>query len=257
MKLLLSVVSETEVAPAVEGGADIIDIKNPHEGSLGASFPHVIRRVRELTPPELPVSAAIGDVPNLPGTVALAALGASVCGIQYVKVGLFGVQDPHDAVSLLQAVRRSVNEHDPSVMVIAAGYADADKINSLSPLDLPGVAIAAGVNGCLLDTALKKEGSLLTNFGDIQLKDFVTQCQRANLLCALAGSLDETNIPHVCKFGADIIGVRTAACHGDRVNGRVDRQKVRQLKEMIALNASPSYDPCPAAPSPDRAFPRL
>ena len=257
MRLLVSVVSETEVTPAVEGGADIIDIKNPLEGSLGANFPHVIQRVRELTPPELQVSAAIGDVPNLPGTVALAALGASVCGVQYVKVGLFGVQDPYDAVSLLQAVRRAVNEHDPAIQVIAAGYADADKIKSLTPLDLPGVAIEAGVDGCLLDTALKSEGTLLTNFKDIQLKDFVTQCHRANLLCALAGSLDQTNIPHVCKFGADIIGVRTAACHGDRVNGRVDRQKVQQLKRMISLNASPSYDPSPAVPPLDPAFPRL
>ena len=91
MRLLVSVVNEEEVTAAVEGGADIIDVKNPREGTLGGNFPHVIRRVRKCTPSALDVSATIGDVPNLPGTVALAALGASTCGVQYVKVGLFGI----------------------------------------------------------------------------------------------------------------------------------------------------------------------
>ena len=50
MKLLVSVVNENEVAAAVEGGADIIDVKNPAEGALGANFPRVIRAVRKATP---------------------------------------------------------------------------------------------------------------------------------------------------------------------------------------------------------------
>ena len=246
MRLLVSVVTEKEVAAAVEGGADIVDVKNPREGALGGNFPHVIRQVRKNTPSELDVSATIGDVPNLPGTVALAALGASICGVQYVKVGLFGIQNPHDAVFLLQEVCRAVRAHDPGIQIIAAGYADADKVKALPPFNLPAVAIDAGVNGCLMDTAIKGDGTLLTKLGDVQLQHFVSQCKKANLLCALAGSLSLKDIPYICKFGADIIGVRTAACLGDRVNGRVDRQKVQQLKRIIALNASPSYAPFPS-----------
>jgi uncharacterized protein (UPF0264 family) len=239
MRLLVSVVNEEEVTAAVEGGADIIDVKNPREGTLGGNFPHVIRRVRKHTPPALEVSATIGDVPNLPGTVSLAALGASICGVQYIKVGLFGIQNPQDAVFLLQQVCRAAREHDRAIQIIAAAYADADKIKALHPYHLPAVAIEAGVNGCLLDTALKGDGTLLTNLGDVQLQEFVSHCLKANLLCALAGSLSLKDIPHVCKFGADIIGVRTAVCRGDRVNGQVDRQKVKRLKEEIALNVSP------------------
>jgi len=239
MRLLVSVVNEEEVTAAVEGGADIIDVKNPREGTLGGNFPHVIRRVRKHTPPALEVSATIGDVPNLPGTVSLAALGASICGVQYIKVGLFGIQNPQDAVFLLQQVCRAVREHDRAIQIIAAAYADADKIKALHPYHLPAVAIEAGVNGCLLDTALKGDGTLLTKLRDVQLQEFVSHCLKANLLCALAGSLSLKDIPHVCKFGADIIGVRTAVCRGDRVNGQVDRQKVKRLKEEIALNVSP------------------
>ena len=80
MRLLVSVTDAAEARVAVEGGVDIVDVKNPAEGSLGAPGPGVIERVRQVVPPERAVSAAIGDLPNLPGTAALAALGAARSG---------------------------------------------------------------------------------------------------------------------------------------------------------------------------------
>ena len=75
MRLLVSVVDADEARTAAAAGADIVDVKNPAEGSLGAPSPAVIAGVRAAVPTELPVSAAIGDMPNLPGTAALAAAG--------------------------------------------------------------------------------------------------------------------------------------------------------------------------------------
>jgi hypothetical protein len=242
MQLLVSVTRESEVQSAVAGGADIVDIKNPREGALGASFPRVIRRVRELTPPHIPVSAAVGDVPNLPGTVALAALGAASCGVQYVKVGLMGPRDYHDAVFLLQEVCRAVRAHQAGLQIIATAYADAHKVNALPPAVLPRVAADAGVDGCLLDTACKGNGSLITNLTKNELFDFVSQCKEAGLISALAGSLGTADVPLICQLGADVIGFRTAACQGDRVNGQVSAQHVRQLKRLIEQHASPVSD---------------
>lgn len=257
MKLLVSVAREEEVSPAVDGGADIIDVKNPPEGSLGANFPRVIQRIRKLTPPELPVSATIGDAPNLPGLMALAALGAAMCGIQYVKVGLLGTQSPRAAVFLLQQVCQAVRDYSPHTRIIAAAYADAHKVKALPPLTLPAVAQEAGVDGCLLDTLRKGEGTLWTNLSTAQLQDFTAQCREAHLLCALAGSLAEEDIPRVYKLGVDIIGVRTAACRGDRVSGLVDRNKVQRLKKIIAANMSRESSPLPAIPPDDAVHSRL
>ncbi|MEJ2306473.1 MAG: (5-formylfuran-3-yl)methyl phosphate synthase, partial [candidate division WOR-3 bacterium] len=47
MKLLVSVVNKTEALDSIKGGADIVDVKNPTEGSLGANFPRVIRQVKD------------------------------------------------------------------------------------------------------------------------------------------------------------------------------------------------------------------
>ena len=82
---------------------------------------------------------------------------------------------------LLQEVCRAAREHDLAIQIIAAGYADADKVKALPPYHLPAVAIEAGVNGCLLDTALKGDGTLLTKLRDVQLQEFVSQCLAEDL----------------------------------------------------------------------------
>src|SRR3954468_19634249 len=153
MRLLVSVVDAGEARAPAAAGADIVDVKNPAEGSLGAPSPTVIERVRAAVPPALPVSVAIGDMPNLPGTAALAALGAARSGASFVKVGLWGVSTEAAAVSLLRAVREAAT----GAVVVAGAYADARRVAPapLAPQLLPRVAAAAGVEVCLLDTAVK------------------------------------------------------------------------------------------------------
>ena len=234
MELLISVIGEQEVAAAVAGRADIVDVKNPREGSLGANFPHVIRAVRDATPATIPVSVAIGDVPNLPGTAALAAAGAAGCGVQYVKVGLLGPRDHDEAFAVLAAVCRAAKEQDPAVRVMATAYADARKTGSLPPLELPSVAAEAGVDGCMIDTAGKSGGTLFTALGRTELETFVARCRRAGLLCALAGSLSATDVPRLRELAPDIVGFRGAACGDGRRDGSVDRDAVLRLKDLVA-----------------------
>ena len=146
MRLLVSVVDEGEARAAAAAGADIVDVKNPGEGSLGAPSPAIIEGVRAAVPAQLPVSAAIGDMPNLPGTAALAALGAARCGAAFVKVGLWGATTEPEAVALLRAVRDAV-AGVPGTVVVAAAYADARRVahGPLAPELLVRAARAAGV----------------------------------------------------------------------------------------------------------------
>ena len=101
MLLLISPINHDEAIESIEGGADIVDVKNPKEGSLGANFPWVIKDIRELTPSDMLVSATLGDVPYKPGTVSLAAMGALVSGADYIKVGLYGPSNYEEAVEVM------------------------------------------------------------------------------------------------------------------------------------------------------------
>ena len=227
MRLLVSVVDAGEARVAAAAGADIVDVKNPAEGSLGAPSPAVIADVRAAVPAELPVSAAIGDMPDLPGTAARAARGAASSGAAFVKVGLWGVSTADGAVALLRAVRDAV----PGAVVVAAGYADARRVAHapLAPELLPGVARAAGVGVCLLDTAVKDGRGLLAWLSPRALAALVGEAHAAGLEVALAGALRAEDLPVVRATGADIAGVRSAACGDGRRSGPLDAARVRAL----------------------------
>lgn len=235
MKLLVSVVNKVEALESIEGGADIIDVKNPKEGSLGANFPRVIKQVKEILPRNLELSATIGDLPNLPGTASLAALGAAVSGVDYVKVGLFGVKTVQEATKLMTEVVIATKEYDSNLKTIACGYADYRFVGCVNPLKLPQVAHSAQADGVLIDVKIKdRTGNLFNFLGDEELRDFVKEAQGYNLLAALAGSLDTKDIRRVNSLGADIIGVRGAVCtKKNRLTGELKEAKVAEfVKEL-------------------------
>ena len=238
MKLLVSVMDADEARAAATAGADLVDVKNPGEGSLGAPVPAVIAAVRAAVPVALPVSAAIGDMPNLPGTAALAALGAARSGATFVKVGLWGTTSEPDAVALLRAVREAV----PGAVLVAAAYADAVRVPHapLAPELLPRVAHAAGVDVCLLDTAIKDGRGLLEWLSPDALTRLVADAHAAGLEVALAGALRAEELPVIRDTGADVAGVRSAACHEGRRAGRLDAERVRALRRYATAGVSVS-----------------
>jgi (5-formylfuran-3-yl)methyl phosphate synthase len=241
MRLLVSVMDGGEAARALQAGADIVDLKDPAEGSLGAPRPSTIRDVRASIPAHVPVSVAIGDLPHLPGTAALAARGAAECGAAYVKVGLMGSSTEPEAVELLRAVRDAVADRS-GVAVIAAAYADARRVASrpLAPELIAHVAREAGVAGCLIDTAIKDGRGLLHWLEPQTIARVAREARAAGLLVALAGSLGERDLEAVAPLGADIVGVRSAACRDGRRDGPLDPARVRRLSALCRAAPQPS-----------------
>ena len=67
MKLLVSVVDAGEARAAAAAGADIVDVKNPAEGSLGAPTPDVIAAVRAAVPRSCPSAPRSATCRTCPG----------------------------------------------------------------------------------------------------------------------------------------------------------------------------------------------
>src|SRR5208283_5950216 len=180
------------------------------------------------------VSCALGDVPNLPGSISLAALGAASLGVDYIKVGLYGFKTPKEAVFLLQNISKAAKDCNPKIKVAAAGYADAERICAINPLSIPKIASLAQVDLAMIDTALK-DGKTLFNFLSAkQLEKFVHESHKLGLEAALAGSLRKQDLPVVYGLGADVAGLRGAACtNSDRVSGHITRKLVQELVETV------------------------
>lgn len=241
MRLLVSVVDAAEARVAAAGGADVIDVKDPSRGALGEAAPHVVRAVREVTPAHLPVSVALGDGPFTPASAAAGAGAGAEAGAAFVKLGLRQTA-PGIAGALLRAARASLPD---GVQLVAAGFADFERAGAPHPLDLPGIAAAAGAQGCLLDTAVKDGRGLFHWLGEAALAAFVAACRAHGILSALAGSLRAEDLGRLAPLGPDLVGVRGAACVGDRVGGRVDADRVRALVRARSDR--------PSGSAPDRA----
>lgn len=234
MLLLISPINTEEALEAIEGGADIIDVKNPKEGSLGANFPWVIKNIRDVTPKEMLVSATLGDVPYKPGTVSLAALGASVSGADYIKVGLYGTKNYDEAFEVMKNVVKTVNDYNENAIVVASGYADANRVGAVDPTEIPKVAADAGADLAMVDTAVKDGKTLFDFMNEEKIKQFNDEIHDYGLKSALAGSIKKNQLQTLYNLGTDVVGIRGAACTGgDRNSGQIHRSAVMELKNMI------------------------
>ena len=221
MKILISPISVEEVKIVAQSAADIIDIKNVNEGSLGAQFPLVTKEMVEVIRPfKKECSATLGDLPYKPGTAALAALGLVRCGVDYIKAGLYGPKNFSEAFDMIIAIVQTVRAFSDHIKVVAAGYADWRKFNGLSPYDLVAAAKEAAADVVLIDTAVKDGSTLFEAMAYQEIQQFVEQAKSCHLEVALAGSLKESHLPRLAEIAPDIIGVRGAVCaKGNRKAG--------------------------------------
>jgi len=222
MRLLVSVVSAAEARRALVGGAHIIDVKDPAEGPLGAPSPRILSEVVGAVGAAAPVSVALGDLPNLPHTAALAARGAVLSGAAYVKVGLRGVRELDGAVALMRAVADAAG---PRTAVIAAAYAEADALDppAFPPWRLPELVRRAGISGALVDTFVKDGRGLYAWMSESELADLVARTRCAGAIFGVAGQLKRGQLRRVA---ADVVGVRSAVCHGDDRTAELDAELV-------------------------------
>jgi len=143
VKLLISPQNLEEAIEALAGGADIIDVKNPKEGPLGANFPWVIKEIKQLVPEGVELSCTLGEAPNLPGSMTLAAYGAASLRVNYIKMGLSGVQTVQKATNLLENIVRATKMCNPEIKVVATGYSDYLRADSIEPQLVVQAAFAA------------------------------------------------------------------------------------------------------------------
>ena len=237
IKLLISPKTVEEAKVVISAKVDLIDCKNPEEGSLGANFPWIIREMKNLIPMNSNqlLSATIGDFPDLPGSASLAALGATVAGADIIKVGLKGPKDEKTGIKLMKKVVKAVKDYNDTAKVVTAGYSDRIRMKS-SPdfMSIPVIASESGSDIAMLDTYFKDNLGLFDFLTVDQLIQFKNKAKDYNLEVALAGNLRKKDIPYIINISPDIIGVRSVVCEGyDRINGSIKPQLIEGLKKEL------------------------
>lgn len=233
--LMISVINGEESLAALEGGADLIDIKNPLEGALGAPAPGSIQDVCAVLEGKKPFSIALGQFPGKPGAAALAALGCAYFKPDYVKIAFIPHVSRSEILGTLKEIRKSLNYvmDQQKISLVSVAFADTMGYASWDLNDFATISREGGAEGCLIDTWEKKGKSLLNYLSWKEIEQFIDDCHRQNLFCGLAGSLRSSEVLALSSLKADIIGVRSAVCGGDRLGGTVSPQEVEELKKLI------------------------
>jgi uncharacterized protein (UPF0264 family) len=227
VQLLVSVANSIEARHAVAGGADLIDAKDPLTGALGALPLHTLRQIHSAVSGRRAVTAAIGDASD-EETIERTAFEYGATGVAFVKVGFAGIDEPAHVERLMKAAARGVRTSGRASLV-AVAYADA-VATSVDRFALVDLATRAGASGVLLDTADKHGPGLLYLLSPTAVAAWVATAHGCGLTVALAGKLTSEDLSRVVDTGADIAGVRGAACANGRTSGVVE-EKVRALKE--------------------------
>lgn len=226
-RMLASVTGPDEAEAAVAGGADIIDLKDPGRGALGAVEPSVVRAAVERVAGRRPCSAVTGDLPMEPGTIRAAVDAMAATGVEFVKLGVFPGADPEGAIRALAPLAERVR-------LVAVLFAD------LAPdLGLLHALGNAGFAGAMLDTARKGDGRLLDHMPVPALGRFVAACRERGLMCGLAGALEPPDVPRLLRLEPDLLGFRGALCAAGRA-GPLDPARVALVRGLIPREAPAS-----------------
>jgi len=239
VNLLVSVRSRQEAAAALAGGADIIDIKEPSQGSLGraaASVMDDITRFVRSQSPETIVSAALGEVAKI--ATSSRRIVWPETSLNLVKCGLSGLlpnvnqwQDSWQSFRQSKAVCH-LNQW------VAVSYADYQRANAPAPLDVFEEGFRIGCPVMLVDTFVKDGTGLFDWMSPPELKELRRVTQSSGTKLALAGQISASQIPQVLAADPDIIAVRGAVCaHGDR-GATVTADRVHQLVMALQQAAS-------------------
>ena len=225
--MLASVNSLEEAIVALENKVDIIDLKQPEKGALGALDIETISQIVAYINHKRPISATIGDLPMHADDIMDAVTKVAGTQVDFIKIGFFPGNAWEATVSQLATLTQQ------GLRLIAVLFADQQPdYQILKELK------AAGFSGVMLDTMDKHRGSLTQVMPEPVIKEFVEKAKHQKMLCGLAGSLRKEDISQLLTLQPDYLGFRGAICQQHNRTSKLDKQALQSIHSAISGNTT-------------------
>lgn len=221
-QLLISVrtIQETQYIPLDNVG--IIDVKEPRKGALGAASNTVIRGVLNAVEGACPVSAALGELADLPESEV--NHGIQLPDVDYAKIGMSRLNGQPGWDRLWSDFLHQLPQKTQPVAVV---YADWESSGSPPPGEIIHAAANNRCAAILLDTFDKSQGSVFERMPLDQILECQKVAHRLSMKFVLAGSIqNERQLEMAFGLSPDYIGVRGAVCSQSR-ESRLCPEKTR------------------------------
>ena len=213
--LLVSVRDVEEALSALSGGAEILDVKEPLRGPLGAADEETLRAIAiAVKSQKIPLSltAVLGEVLDMGGgTVPAVPEGYAFC-----KLGMSWLRHRANWEDRWRKARAVFEDRAGRRLEwVAVAYADDVAAGSPPIGDVLSAAIRAHCRGLLIDTFDKSAGRLTDFLSPGCLEEVSCEAHEAGLFLAVAGRLRVEDLGLLRNCSADVVGVRSAACAGE------------------------------------------
>ncbi len=229
MRLLVSVRDAEEARAALEGGAEIVDAKEPRLGALAPVSPDTLESICDAVPVTVPLSVALGNA----DADALGDLVGAVAPLRrreglYLKAAVTS-RTPEEAGRGIATACRVLKGRADGACLIVARYvdqpSDADALSRWI-----SVIAATGARGLLLDTSQKLGPDLLASVAPRALAALRRQATREGVWLAVAGRMTVAHIPQLQTVRPHVLGVRGAVCDGGRA-GTLSAGRVAEFRQ--------------------------
>jgi len=233
-QLLISVKNVEEALLVLEAGVDIIDLKDPDVGALGALDLVATRQILQVIKGQVLVSAATGFHTLVSATVgeqhaSLSELIEDInvraqSGVDIIKIGVSALfYDPRFFAEMSKLAHVGVK-------MVAVFFAD-----ETPDLDLLPALQKASFYGAMLDTR-NKQRHLFAMQTKKTLHLFTQLCKKHHLKSGLAGSLKPQHIETLIEVDSTYIGFRGGACENSIRNAALSKVKVMEVKNMLHIH---------------------
>jgi len=223
-RFLASVRDSCEAEIVLAAGADIVDLKEPAQGALGAVAPETIAACVARIAGRTPVSATVGDLPLQPDIVCAAVAATDALRVDDVKLGVMTPGgDPDACFAALSRLDRRAG-------LILVFFADA-----MPSFDPAHAAHRAGARGVMLDTAGKGTEALPDLMPQGDIARFVDSGRDAGLMVGLAGSLRAHHVKALLALRPDVLGFRGAICRDGLRACPLDRAACGEIRALIPI----------------------
>lgn len=229
MQLLISVRNADEAALALAAGADIIDLKDPGLGALGALNMEDTRQVLQMVNGRVPVSATVGEDHHTVDALLDPIRLRIALGIDIIKIS---VSDLFYHDDFMREVSSFANGQ---TKLVAIFFADSEPDFGLLPR-----LRQAGFWGAMLDTRYKHK-NLLQNRTSGYLRHFVMLCSQNRLEAGLAGSLQPQDIDKLAEINATYLGFRGGVCENSSRSQNLSQIRVEAVVNVLRQHNKHSW----------------
>ncbi len=220
-QLLISVKNVAEALIALDAGADIIDLKDPNIGALGALDDVICAQIVQAVNGRKLISATVGEQHASLNALIASIKSRAVIGVDVIKIAAcshFYAADFMAEVTKLTCV---------GTKMVVVFFAD-----EVMDLSLIAALQNAGFYGAMLDTR-RKQADLLTVQSKLNLQNFVTLCEKNRLKSGLAGSLKPQHIDELVRINPSYIGFRGGVCENSLRQGGLSAHKVLNTAKLL------------------------